>query len=120
MSPVSAIHPLAVPPAHNPPQTPIPSFLGEMSVSELDARHKPYRQYKNPEAEGWIEKLDLEQSTVGSLMKDGLAQPGDDGHAPRILLLYGSLRPRSFSRLLCFEFGMYFDFRRVGGSLGRD
>ncbi|MEM9349709.1 MAG: arsenical resistance protein ArsH [Pseudomonadota bacterium] len=27
-----------------------------------------------------------------------LAAPGDDGHAPRILLLYGSLRPESYSR----------------------
>ncbi|MEO0676317.1 MAG: arsenical resistance protein ArsH, partial [Pseudomonadota bacterium] len=27
-----------------------------------------------------------------------LAAPGDDGHPPRILLLYGSLRPESYSR----------------------
>lgn len=30
-------------------------------------------------------------------------QPTDAGHAPRILLLYGSLRPRSFSRLVVEE-----------------
>ena len=32
-----------------------------------------------------------------------LAAPGDPGHAPRILLLYGSLRKRSFSRLVAQE-----------------
>jgi arsenical resistance protein ArsH len=32
-----------------------------------------------------------------------LAQVATSAHAPRILLLYGSLRPRSFSRLLTFE-----------------
>ena len=31
--------------------------------------------------------------------------PGDDGHAPRLLLLYGSLRARSFSRLAAEEAG---------------
>lgn len=31
------------------------------------------------------------------------AGPGDDGHPPRILLLYGSLRKRSFSRLVAEE-----------------
>ena len=32
-----------------------------------------------------------------------LAAPDDDGHPPRILLLYGSLRERSFSRLVAQE-----------------
>lgn len=32
-----------------------------------------------------------------------LAVEGDDGHPPRILLLYGSLRPQSFSRKLALE-----------------
>nr|WP_321443520.1 arsenical resistance protein ArsH [uncultured Cohaesibacter sp.] len=32
-----------------------------------------------------------------------LAGPDDDGHKPRILLLYGSLRKRSFSRLVAEE-----------------
>jgi arsenic resistance protein ArsH len=31
------------------------------------------------------------------------AQPGDPGHPPRILLLYGSLRQRSYSRFLTLE-----------------
>ena len=32
-----------------------------------------------------------------------LAGLGDDGHAPRILLLYGSLRPQSYSRAVAEE-----------------
>ena len=32
-----------------------------------------------------------------------LALPGEDGHPPRVLMLYGSLRTRSYSRLLTFE-----------------
>ena len=35
--------------------------------------------------------------------KSDFSQIGTSAHAPRILLLYGSLRPRSFSRLLTFE-----------------
>ena len=31
------------------------------------------------------------------------AAPGDDGHAPRLLVLYGSLRARSYSRLAAEE-----------------
>jgi len=34
-----------------------------------------------------------------------LAAPGDPGHPPRILLLYGSLRARSYSRLVSEEAG---------------
>lgn len=32
-----------------------------------------------------------------------LAAEGDGGHPPRILILYGSLRPQSFSRKLAYE-----------------
>ncbi|MEM1101600.1 MAG: arsenical resistance protein ArsH [Pseudomonadota bacterium] len=39
-------------------------------------------------AEGQLRPLDI----------GALAGPGDDGHAPRILLLYGSLREQSYSR----------------------
>ncbi len=34
---------------------------------------------------------------------DKLVSPNNDHHAPRILLMYGSLRERSFSKLLTFE-----------------
>lgn len=36
---------------------------------------------------------------------DALAAPGDPRHPPRILVLYGSLRERSYSRLLAEETG---------------
>nr|WP_280529094.1 arsenical resistance protein ArsH [Xanthomonas arboricola] len=36
---------------------------------------------------------------------NALATPGDPGHPPRILILYGSLRERSYSRLLAEETG---------------
>lgn len=36
-------------------------------------------------------------------LHDHLAPAEDPGHAPRILLLYGSLRPQSFSRKLALE-----------------
>lgn len=36
---------------------------------------------------------------------DALALPGDPTHPPRILILYGSLRERSYSRLLAEEVG---------------
>ncbi|MEP9784868.1 arsenical resistance protein ArsH, partial [Xanthomonas euvesicatoria] len=36
---------------------------------------------------------------------DALAGPGDPRHPPRILILYGSLRERSYSRLLAEEAG---------------
>ena len=34
-----------------------------------------------------------------ALQREHLPLPAIDGHAPRILLLYGSLRERSYSRL---------------------
>lgn len=42
---------------------------------------------------GWVDLPSLEK----------LGLPGEAGHKPRILLLYGSTRPRAFSRLLCEE-----------------
>ncbi|KAI9026987.1 arsenic resistance protein ArsH [Hyaloraphidium curvatum] len=96
-------HPLVpAPPARI--LTPLPAFLAAMSEDELNARHRPYRILKNPDpAADWVAQLDLEQSTVTSLFPK-IGQSNDTPLPPRILLLYGSLRPRSFSRLLCFEF----------------
>lgn len=45
----------------------------------------------------------LEQRHFKPLEIDCLAASGDDRHAPRIVLLYGSLRQRSFSRLVVEE-----------------
>ncbi len=45
----------------------------------------------------------LDRESVRLTDPSQLAQPLRSSHAPRILLLYGSLRPRSFSRLLTEE-----------------
>ena len=48
-----------------------------------------------------LPNINAEQLDMPSM--DKLAQVGDMNHPPRILLLYGSLRERSFSRLLTHE-----------------
>ncbi|MGR3435322.1 MAG: arsenical resistance protein ArsH, partial [Shimia sp.] len=40
----------------------------------------------------------LRPGALAPLDWDALAAPGDPRHPPRILLLYGSLRPQSYSR----------------------
>ncbi len=45
----------------------------------------------------------LQDDCVRAIEADTLLANGDDGHPPRILLLYGSLRDRSYSRLLSEE-----------------
>ena len=44
---------------------------------------------------------------------------GPEEHAPRILLLYGSLRPRSYSRLATEEAGRLLRFFGIGGTQPR-
>ncbi|MGA7437118.1 MAG: NAD(P)H-dependent oxidoreductase, partial [Luteibacter sp.] len=41
--------------------------------------------------------------SLSAPLKDRLVHADDWGHPPRILLLYGSLRPQSFSRKLALE-----------------
>ncbi len=48
-----------------------------------------------------LPNIDPEQLDMPSM--DKLAQTGDMTHPPRILMLYGSLRERSFSRFLTYE-----------------
>jgi arsenic resistance protein ArsH len=56
-------------------------------------------------AEGdWVRELDL--SGAASFRPNG---PSAATHPPRILVLYGSLRPRSYSRLLAYEFARILD-----------
>ena len=45
----------------------------------------------------------LNLHTIGSIDEDALTVAADPGHRPRILLLYGSLRQRSYSRLVAEE-----------------
>jgi len=50
-----------------------------------------------------LPSVDLNQ--LRPIDEDALARPGDPTHAPRILVLYGSIRERSYSRLLSEEAG---------------
>lgn len=53
-----------------------------------------------------MDMSDLPNLSSGALMPldwDSLRGPDDDGHPPRILLLYGSLRDVSYSRLTAME-----------------
>lgn len=57
----------------------------------------------------WVKNLELTDA------KEALTNPhflphGDDGHPPRILILYGSLRTRSFSKFLAYEFARILEF----------
>lgn len=45
----------------------------------------------------------IDQDSFNAADNAFLAAPGDPGHPPRILLLYGSLRERSYSRLMAEE-----------------
>ena len=55
-----------------------------------------------------LPNLDIERSQP--VDHSYLAAPDDPGHPPRILLLYGSLRPRSYSRLASEEAGRLLRF----------
>ena len=47
----------------------------------------------------------IDATQLAPIDVDALAGPGDARHPPRILILYGSLRERSYSRLLAEEAG---------------
>jgi hypothetical protein len=52
----------------------------------------------------WVKSLELTDAKA-ALTNPKFLPNGDDGHPPRILVLYGSLRTRSFSKFLAYEFG---------------
>lgn len=66
----------------------------------------------DPDADITTPQLDEECFT--EIDRDRLLLPATSTHAPRILILYGSLRPRSFSRLSAEEAG------RILGRLGAE
>eukprot|EP00596_Hydrurales_sp_CCMP1899_P002327 CAMPEP_0119035346 /NCGR_PEP_ID=MMETSP1177-20130426/2269_1 /TAXON_ID=2985 /ORGANISM="Ochromonas sp, Strain CCMP1899" /LENGTH=281 /DNA_ID=CAMNT_0006993415 /DNA_START=253 /DNA_END=1098 /DNA_ORIENTATION=+ len=55
-------------------------------------------------AKDWVKSLELTDAKA-ALTNPMFLPNGDDGHPPRILVLYGSLRTRSFSKFLAYEFG---------------
>ncbi|GAA5961293.1 hypothetical protein JCM8115_001540 [Rhodotorula mucilaginosa] len=66
-----------------------------LTSDEVEARYRPFRTTKNNEGEpDWIESLELD--TVQKLAQ-ARSEP------VKVLVLYGSLRERSFSRLTAYE-----------------
>ncbi|KAJ1542716.1 hypothetical protein HK096_009131, partial [Nowakowskiella sp. JEL0078] len=84
------------------------STIAPLSESEITERYRPYRlpsvSEDSPQPDDWVSTLELDSARLfGST------------HQPlRVLILYGSLRTRSFSRLVAFEYG------RILESLGAD
>ena len=100
------------------------AFVTAPSASSSFSQWKQYRLTKPDQIESdWVKDLDLAAASgfkplpsgSDSSTGDGGAQPPKQpSHAPRILLLYGSLRTTSYSRLLCYEFA------RILESMGAD
>ncbi|KAH6689041.1 arsenical resistance protein ArsH [Plectosphaerella plurivora] len=72
----------------------------EEDNSDISARYRPFLVAESvSKADDWVEQLEL--STAMRMVDREILQQG--APRPRILVLYGSLRERSFSRLLAFE-----------------
>ena len=67
----------------------------------------PWKDYRlNGELAGendWVQKLDLSGA-------QNFINLGQSKHPPKILLLYGSLRPVSYSKKLCYEFARVLEY----------
>ncbi|GAA5820419.1 hypothetical protein JCM3770_002435 [Rhodotorula araucariae] len=73
--------------------------LAALAAQDVEARYRPFRATKNGPDEGdWTEALELE--TVREMVRRG-REKGE--REIRVLVLYGSLRERSFSRLTAYE-----------------
>ena len=56
-----------------------------------------------PDPAGAADLPNVDLARLGRIDPAAFAAPGDGGHPPRILILYGSLRARSYSRLAAEE-----------------
>ena len=80
------------------------SSINGMSANDRVHPWKAYRLLDDDAiSKDWVQGLELEDAK-DALRNPHFLPPGDDGHPPRILILYGSLRSRSFSRFLAYEF----------------
>ncbi|KAI5475919.1 hypothetical protein MNV49_000692 [Pseudohyphozyma bogoriensis] len=70
------------------------SRLDALPTTEVDALYRPFRQLKEPEEPNWVDSLELD--TVREMAR---AFPTKI----KLLVLYGSLRERSFSMLTAYE-----------------
>ena len=82
-----------------PPRPQTPAQLDALSAADADRLYRPFLTRPEPEEGDWVQELELD--TVNSLLQ---ATTGKGKHRrPKVLILYGSLRARSFSRLFAFE-----------------
>ncbi|KAK9831537.1 hypothetical protein WJX81_006824 [Elliptochloris bilobata] len=78
-----------------------------LSVEEVDSAYKAYRLQGAAAAQDWVAELELNGARSFA--------PNPDNRSPlKVLVLYGSLRQRSYSQLLACEFA------RILDSLGAD
>ncbi|KAK1050622.1 hypothetical protein LTS16_003120 [Friedmanniomyces endolithicus] len=66
--------------------------------STIRARYRPFVQRPDVARNDWVSKLEL-----STALKMAEADMRDGGERLKVLILYGSLRQRSYSRLLAFE-----------------
>ena len=90
-----------------PPATPAPPPATSAVTVDDDTRWKPFRLPRGAPAD-WVSALELDAASTFA----PLAQPP---HPPRFLVLHGSLRTTSYSRLLCYEFARVLE--RLGGDV---
>lgn len=89
-------------PAYNNITLAIPEFEDDPSIR---AKYRPFLLPSVVETSDWISKLEL--STALKLSAGAIRQPSGEGKPQnrlRVLVLYGSLRGRSYSRLLAYEY----------------
>jgi arsenic resistance protein ArsH len=76
-----------------------------LAISKLEddasirAKFRPFLQHHDVDAQDWVAKLEL--STALKMAEADMQQNGGD--RLKVLVLYGSMRSRSYSRLLAFE-----------------
>ena len=71
--------------------------------NEVIMRWKDYRLIGEMAQNDWVQHLDL----AGA---QNFINFGQNKHPPKILLLYGSLRPVSYSKKLCYEFARVLEY----------
>jgi hypothetical protein len=87
----------------------------KMSMSTITDEDvaKSWKLYRLVDSESiekdWVKNLELDGAKA-CLTNAEFLPHGDDGHPPRILLIYGSLRTRSFSKFLCYEFARVLEY----------
>lgn len=77
--------------------------VAQKNPSEVIMRWKDYRLSGELAQQDWVQNLDLSGA-------QNFINFGQNKHPPKILLLYGSLRPVSYSKKLCYEFARVLEY----------